>query len=460
MRALALSMFVVVAGVLLPASAGGAGPLAHGPSVISPGLEKPAGLALRPYAAEGGLDAQGDDGQGVGDGHKPCTPITLETTDYLLDVTSTLPNYYGRPAKIDIHRVRPVYKNGRCTHHFRPRHAAILLHGRTLDMSGFDVQYGNYSLMDAMASAGIDSFAFNQLGYGLSSRFGMDDPCNVSNSHDLSLPGHPGDQQNTFLVPNPLAAECEHTDHSVFMTSQSAVDQLDQVIRHVQIVTGDSQVSLFSWSQGGEVVGGYLAQPGHQQNVANAVFLSSVFGSPSHRPPPPYPTWPTGLGDYGRLAGVFSINPACAGQRDSNILAPLWAGVRARDPIGAGWGSTDPATGGVFRWPTAIRWGWGPTEAGRVTVPVMVVSPLEDKVIPPELQTTVYEDVASDKKVIVRIDCASHPAFWEGSTNPSGWGGPHTTLQNATAEWMLHNTYQGASNGAFHVKADGTVVAE
>jgi hypothetical protein len=108
-------------------------------------------------------------------GQEPCTPI-LETTDYLLDVTSTLPNYYGLPAEIDIHRVRPVYRNGRCSHHFRPRHAAILLHGRTLDMSGFDVQYADYSLMDAMASAGIDSFAFNQLGYGLSSRFGSTIP--------------------------------------------------------------------------------------------------------------------------------------------------------------------------------------------------------------------------------------------------------------------------------------------
>ncbi len=164
-------------------------------------------------------DAEGDDGA-----QKTCTPISVETTDYLLDVVSTLPNYFGLPAKIDIHRVRPVYPNDGCSHQLGPRHTAILLHGRTLDVSGFDVQYQDYSLMRAMALAGIDSFAFNQLGYGLSSRFGMDDPCNVSNSQDVSLPGHPGNQQNTFLVPNPLAAECEHTDHSVFMTSQSGIN--------------------------------------------------------------------------------------------------------------------------------------------------------------------------------------------------------------------------------------------
>jgi hypothetical protein len=60
----------------------------------------------------------------------------------------------------------------------------------------------------------------------------------------------------------------------------------------------------------------------------------------------------------------------------------------------------------------------------------------------------------------VRIDCASHAIAWEGSTNAFGWSGPHTTLQSATVEWMLHNTYQGATKGAFHAKVDGTVLAE
>ena len=419
-----------------------------------------AGLAAQAAAAPTALSGL-DNPPEVSSVPDACTPIEVEATDYLLDVTSTLPNYFGLPAKIDIHRVRPVYENERCSHQLGPRHTAILLHGRTLDVSGFDVQYGDYSLMRAMALAGIDSFAFNQLGYGLSSRFGMDDPCNVSNSHDVSLPEHPGNQQNTFLVPNPLAAECDHTDHSVFTTSQAAVDQLDQVIQHVQSTTGDAKVSLFSWSMGGTTVGDYLAQPDKQHNVANAVFYSSgPFGLPAEQPAPPYPTWPTGLGDFARFVGVFQIDPACPGQRDPNIIAPLWASIRARDPVGATWGSTDPATGGVFRWPTAIRWGWGPAEAARVRVPVMVISPLGDKIVPPSLQTSLYEALASERKVIVRIDCASHAAAWEGSTNAFGWSGPHTTLQDATVEWMLHDTYQGARSGAFHAKVDGTVVPE
>jgi pimeloyl-ACP methyl ester carboxylesterase len=122
----------------------------------------------------------------------------------------------------------------------------------------------------------------------------MDDPCNVSNSQDPLTLRNPGNQQTPFLIPNPLAAECDHTVHSVFSTQQAGWDQLDQVVHHVLSTTGDPQVSLFSWSAGGSFAGGYLAQSDKQQNVANAVFLSSGFAQ-SEPPQPQYPTWLTGV---------------------------------------------------------------------------------------------------------------------------------------------------------------------
>jgi hypothetical protein len=43
------------------------------------------------------------------DGNKhDCVPIRLETTDYFLDVLSTLPNHPAFPAQIEIRRIRPV----------------------------------------------------------------------------------------------------------------------------------------------------------------------------------------------------------------------------------------------------------------------------------------------------------------------------------------------------------------
>src|SRR6187401_86528 len=43
-----------------------------------------------------------------------CVPERLETTDYFLDVVSTLPNHFGFPAQIEVRRVRPIYQTGRC----------------------------------------------------------------------------------------------------------------------------------------------------------------------------------------------------------------------------------------------------------------------------------------------------------------------------------------------------------
>jgi hypothetical protein len=38
-----------------------------------------------------------------------CVPAWVETTDYFVDVTSTLPNFGGVPAYIEVRRIRPIY---------------------------------------------------------------------------------------------------------------------------------------------------------------------------------------------------------------------------------------------------------------------------------------------------------------------------------------------------------------
>jgi hypothetical protein len=142
---------------------GGLAVLLCGAALVAAGVVASAAAAPQMPGARA-LHEAGDQAQDDGGVWKTCMPIGVETTDYLLDVVSTLPNYFGLPAKIDIHRARPLYANDECSHQLGLRQTAILLHGRTLDVSVFDVQYQDYSLMRAMALAGIDSFAFNQLG--------------------------------------------------------------------------------------------------------------------------------------------------------------------------------------------------------------------------------------------------------------------------------------------------------
>jgi pimeloyl-ACP methyl ester carboxylesterase len=309
----------------------------------------------------------------------------------------------------------------------------------------------------------------------------MDDPCNASLSADPPVNVNPSNQQNTLLVPNPLPGECPHTDTSHFTDRQAGIDQLDAIVNHVRSLSrgGDDEgdesgtaaerrrVSLFSWSLGSTIVGPYLATQGKQANIHRVVILAGPFGTTpaltEFEPPPGLgrARWPLGVGNFGGVSALIQLNPACPGQRDPGVLAPVWDSMRSRDPLAAGWGSNrDPVTGGLSRWPTAVRWGWGVAQAAGITVPTLVIGGTSDLTVPPSHLDSLYGALASTQKVRVQIDCASHASLWEGSTNASGWSGPHTTIQGAAIEWLTSGTYQGFSTGKFRSLADGTVVVE
>jgi hypothetical protein len=75
-------------------------------------------------------------------------------------------------------------------------------------------------------------------------------------------------------------------------------------------------------------------------------------------------------------------------------------------------------------------------------------------------------------KVLVQVECASHPLLWEGcagercmppsGTTPYGqeagndpWDGPHATLKAALIEWIRDGTFNGYENGYFIVDQSG-----
>src|SRR5262249_18217921 len=189
------------------------------------------------------------------------SPIGVVRSDYFVDTISTLPHYYGLPAQLDVHEVGPVYSPGE---QHGPTPAAILVHGATIDaVTGFDLQYHDYSLQESMARAGIHTFAVNFLGWGLSTRFGLDDPRNASLS-----------DQQAYLIPNPLSQTAANPDPFHFTTTQALLDQLDAVVNDARDRLGVDQVSLFAWSRGGLVIGPYSYL--HPEKVKNVVFNSSV----------------------------------------------------------------------------------------------------------------------------------------------------------------------------------------
>jgi alpha-beta hydrolase superfamily lysophospholipase len=400
-----------------------------------------------------------------------CVPSSVETSTYLIDVTSALGQPRGIPAQIEVRRVRPLFDTQQCSAGAK---VAVLQQGRTIDaMTAFDVGYQDYSLMQSMAAAGIDTFTYNPLGYGHSSRFGLDDPCNASNASDLNSNAAQPINQQDLLIPNPLAAQCAHSDPTYFQDTASAVEQLAAVIEHAGVARcgkGASEpaqrrkVNLLSWSLGGTTIGPYLARPDAQDRVERAIFVSSGFGPSAtlpldELPPELRPTWPMGLGDITALTGpsLFQISPDCPGQRDPAMIQVLWNSIRANDPLAAGWGSTDPATGGLFRWPTTIRTAFNATQASAIGIPVLVLDGMLDTIGKP---VELYAALGSAQKVRVRMDCGSHSVFWEGSTDLSGWAGPHVTAREAVIGWFTKGTFGGETNGTFRSRVDGSVEAE
>src|SRR5262245_1780027 len=372
------------------------------------------------------------------------SPIGVVRRDYFVDTTSTLPHYYGLPAQLDVHDVGPVYSPGPtpCA-----TQAAILVHGRTIDaVTGFDLQYQDYSLQESMARAGIDTFAVNFLGWGLSTRFGLDDPRNASLS-----------DQQAFLIPNPLSETAANPDPFHFTNTQALLDQLDAVVNDVRDRLGVDKVSLFAWSRGGLVVGPYSYL--HPDKVQNVVFNSSAYNFPAN-PPDPLPQPGPSLEirdragveeDWTRQVG----NVAFPGQQDPAIFDPIWQSLMAGDPLGSTWG-----TNGLLRFPSADYWGWNPDQhqASQVTVPALVLIGQLDATLPagPVTAVWLYNDLASDKKVLIKVDGGSHYLLWEGSTSPT-WRGPHATVQDAVVQWITSETYRGANRGTFQVRSDGSI---
>jgi pimeloyl-ACP methyl ester carboxylesterase len=385
-------------------------------------------------------DLPGDSG---GHTRSHCTPIGVERTDYFLDVTSTVPHYYGLPAQLDVHRVSPVYRHG---HGHCPVQAAVFVHGFSVNaVTAFDLQYQDYSVQERMAWAGIDTFSFNRIGYGLSTHFGLDDPCNASQA-----------DQKRLLIPNPLKTTCPNPDPFHFTNTLAALDEIDEVVNHVRESVDTRSVSLFAWSLGGAYAGPYAQL--HPEKVRNMVLVAAGYDPivPIDPPDPlPQPGPSLMVFDRADIEGIWNRqvdNKACPGEQDPAILDPIWDSMMARDPVGSSWGN-----GGILRRPSQDYWGFYSAIASQVTVPTLVVTGMRDLTVPPETMVRLYDDLGSRRKVLIKFDCGSHYLAWEASTSPTWVGGPHATFQDAVVQWLTSETYQGARRGTFEVHPDGGI---
>jgi pimeloyl-ACP methyl ester carboxylesterase len=102
------------------------------------------------------------------------------------------------------------------------------------------------------------------------------------------------------------------------------------------------------------------------------------------------------------------------------------------DPGAASWG-TPP--GMLYRVPTGsqVDAGWNRGSAERVRVPVLLVVGEHDPRFSQEAPT-LYADLSSQEKLLVKVQCATHFLLFERN---------HKTVHNAFAEFLAKGTVDG-----------------
>jgi pimeloyl-ACP methyl ester carboxylesterase len=460
----------------------------------------------------------GDASAGASAARCDDVPTGVATSDHWLYFTvppGLMPDsrFDGRSAKLEVHRVRPVYAHGKCPS--VPSRAAVLIHGRTVtgpptfDLRVTDpVNKAKVSLQRALAQAGIDTFAPSLLGYGHSTRFddGLNDPGNASLAGCPAAPTppppegcdrtvnesvNPLDQQEKLLIPNPLSERRAHTSSVRFARIDVWVRDIRQVIDDAIARTQptDGKVTLIGYSAGGQRVGRalYAANPvllgsaAYIAKVNRAVFLSSIFGlGPTEEPPSvSSPSFPLTLNGPESADGGWAMpdgrDAACSGHVIPGSPDQLWAQMMEQDPLGREWGGSDPANPtGLNRSPTFSNYGWDDNIARQLSTPALVIHGLEDITAPPANATAIYQDLPVTNKVLVRVQCAGHALLWQGcggsrctpvsgvpygGTPGTPWAGPYATVRAALIEWIQSGTFDGAASGSFVVDASGVATA-
>ena len=309
----------------------------------------------------------------------------------------------------------------------KTRPVVLMVHGGVSPSTlAFDVEHETYSWMAYLARAGFDVFAMDMTGYGKSAHPMMDDPCNVS----------PALQKT--LIPKTLNEVCKPPYPFQLANRQSEHDELDRVIEYIRGLRGVDKINLLGWSDGGYRIGTYTSE--RPEKVEKLViFASSNYSrkNPSAAPASlPAPGFPITIQSR-ELAEKQRWFPfaKCPDQIEPGMPDRIWELSKEHDPRGMTWGP------GVMRAPTRTYWGWNAEEAKRIKVPTLVMLGEFDELNASNKQ--LYEDLGTDNKVFVSIPCGSHFLVWEKN---------HDALHEASHQWLVNGTFNGAKRGEFRMK--------
>lgn len=345
----------------------------------------------------------------------------LLNVDHYVRVQSAVPAIKGQTTAIYVREVAlagTVLREGAAA-----GRVVLFVHGAgTPAEVAFDVPYQDYSWMAYLARAGFDVFAMDTTGYGRSTRpTPMNDPCNLSAA------------QQALFVPALISAPCGPSYPHQMTTIASDWTDIDAVVDHVRSLRHVDQLNMVAWSLGGPRAGGYASQ--HSDKVRALVLLAPAYNR-SARAGAPEQIPASGAAMNTQSREEFTANwdrqVGCPDQYDRGTHDAVWSAMLASDPVGATWGT------GVRRAPGTTTWGWAAAAAGKMMMPVLMVSGTHDKQVPPDRVRELYEDLGSPRKVFVDLACSSHNAMWEKN---------HLVLFSASLEWLTKATVNGEKAG-------------
>jgi alpha-beta hydrolase superfamily lysophospholipase len=400
----------------------------------------------------------------------------------------------GLPAQLEVRHVYPIFDDQ--SKDCQPTKAVIMVAGRSVEaIPVFDLDHGDYSLMEGLAWRGIDTYAFNLLGYG-SSKILPEENDPLIQQRNASLPdclalSMPPLPPSAPCAPVPGVCDCQgvppiqtmnqqglprwlgkvtleqHGSSTRFQRTPDQVADLGRVVANVQTMAPRAKIALLGYSAGGGVIGPYLDDSTRQRNIDRAIFLSSIFSASNTllgEPAIP-PSWPLGLLDYQATVGSLLAPTTCDGRTETGLVDALWDALKARDAVGAAWGPPKSAnTGGMLRYPVVTRWGWQVEASRRISIPILAMVGALDTATPGGLASTVNIFLNSpqantcgtsadcapgyicetafnppmcrlNNRILAQVPCATHQILWESSSNVCN--NPHLAVQKRVGDFIL-----------------------
>jgi pimeloyl-ACP methyl ester carboxylesterase len=358
----------------------------------------------------------------------------IATIDRLVGHRSTVPAIEGQFADLFVREKGPAAIVSAMDGRAEEGKVVLFVHGGfTPPTVAFDLPYADYSWMGFLAENGYDTFTMEMTGYGASSRPMMGDPCNVSA------------RQQEILIGTTLPEGCDPSYPFQLVSSDSETADIHAVVEFIKELRGVERVTLIGWSGGGIRTGTYAYR--HPENIDKMIiWASSNYDRTNPDDPPaalPAPGVPVTIqtretGELDRWAGTQT----CENQIEPGVPELTWLLSRERDPLGASWGP------GVQRAPVRTYWGWNANNAGKITVPVLVMVGENDGLTESNLE--LFDDLGSTEKVFLGVACGTHYMAWERA---------HRAMHDASLEWLNDTTLLGANTGRFRADENNVITA-